>query len=43
MLTRIVETSEGYKIGDIYMFEGIAYKIVDMDYHVNLCRIYLTN
>jgi len=41
MLTRIVNKSEGYKVGDIYDLWNIDYKIVEIETKGDLQRIWL--
>jgi hypothetical protein len=41
MFTRIVNTSDNYQIGDIFVFEGREWIIRDMDIVGELTRIYI--
>ena len=42
MLTRIVKTKDGYKVGDSFTLDGITYNIVEIQTIGELSRLYLS-
>ena len=41
MLTRIVETSKGYKVGDSFTLDNRTYTIAEIQVSGDLSRLYL--